>query len=215
MSEALLSIRGLKKSYNWRKILSVKTIAAHRGTCVLLRGANGSGKTTLLKIIAGLLRPDSVMTWKFNGLSQKPSQHGIRSVAYLHQTPYMFIGSVRDNISFAARYAGESATVVEAALKKSELVDVAGASAQELSGGMQQRLAMARIWAAQAKLYLLDEPTAYMDSDSVTFTQALITNMLQQGATVIVAAHDDIGNFPFTETWELQDSDVLSRSHNS
>ena len=203
----LLTVRGVHKSFGTHRVLAVNNLALGRGECALLRGDNGSGKTTLLKILAGLLPADGTEAWFFNGVRCRPTRHGIGGVVYLHQTPYMLAGSVRSNVHFAARCAGAAAARGDEALHWAGLAAQSGVLAHHLSGGMQRRLALARVWAAQPLLCLLDEPTAHLDDQGVALAHELVAALKYRGGSAIVAAHHG-EDFCADVEWFLHNGEV-------
>ena len=195
----MLSIRGVHKSFDGRQVLAVENFSVARGGRALLYGINGSGKTTLLKILAGLL-PAGVAEWQFADRRQRTTRHGIAGAVLLHQTPYMFAASVRDNVAVA----GGGAARVDAALTWAGLAAAAGQAARSLSGGMRQRVSLARAWAAQPQLCLLDEPLAHLDAAGAALVAALVAELQQQGAAVVIAAPSPTGQVPHDVSWQLR-----------
>lgn len=165
------------------------------GGLIALVGESGAGKSTLLHAIAGLHAPDGGRIL-LDGRDLPPAQRR-SGMALLTQRPYLFPGSLRDNLLLGAPQAtpaqvddvlaatGLAATV--AALPQG-LDTVLGERGSGLSGGQAQRLALARAVLKDARLLLLDEPTAGLDaSQERAFLQAL--QALRTGRTVLVATH--------------------------
>ena len=194
----MLSARHLRKSYNARQVLAIDEFTVDSGECALVCGANGSGKTTILKILAGLLLPDSVEAWRFNGQDCRPSVGGIKGVMLLHQMPYMLSASARSNVAMAG---GDT----DAAMAWAGLTDMAKMAAPLLSGGLRQRLSLARAYAARPKLCLLDEPQAHLDADGAKLAADLIRVLCAEKSAVVVATPDDNGYFMARTTWHLRD----------
>ncbi len=142
------------------------TIKDEEYVCVL--GPTGSGKTTLLKLIAGIVRPDSGEIYIDDELVNKlPPQE--RNVAYVPQQYALFPHlSVIDNVAFGPLSKGfskeEAYKVSMQMLEMTRLDHRANSFPHELSGGMQQRLALARGLASGAKILLLDEPLGALDA---------------------------------------------------
>ena len=151
------------------------------GQITRLRGPNGSGKSTLLRVIAGRLRP--------------------AAGAILCQAPRLFIGhadalasarSGRDNLSDWARLNGFGATAdhISASLEMMSATGFADIPARQLSRGQRRRLALARLLLGPPNaLWLLDEPSAGLDSSASTRLDDLISRHLDGGGMVIAATH--------------------------
>ncbi|GJE15995.1 ATP-binding cassette domain-containing protein [Methylobacterium marchantiae] len=151
-------------------------------------GANGAGKSVLLRLIDGLLVPTS-------GTIRIGASAGSRpGTAFVFQRPGMVRASVAANVSLALAPlgldAGERRERVRAALDHVGLGDRAGAPATRLSGGEQQRLALARAWARKPDLLLLDEPTANLDPASAQAIEELVASMARAGTKVVLVSHN-------------------------
>jgi tungstate transport system ATP-binding protein len=159
------------------------------GVTVVL-GPNGAGKTLLLRVLHGLLRPDAgEVSW--NGLhprAARPRQ------GMVFQRPIMLRRSVAANIRFALRARGVARALrserVATALELADLQDLARTPARRLSGGEQQRLAIARAWVARPAVLFLDEPTASLDPRGVRTIETLIARVRAAGTRVILTTHD-------------------------
>ncbi len=164
-----------------------------------LVGMNGSGKSTLLKSIVGTVRPDSG-TDRIGGESPAAARRSGR-VAYVPQSEevdWTFPLSVRD-VVMTGRYGHLALTrrprrhdhdVVEAALARVELEDLAGRQIGQLSGGQRKRAFVARGIAQEATTLLLDEPFAGVDKRSELLVTRLLRQLAGEGRTVLVSTHD-------------------------
>jgi tungstate transport system ATP-binding protein len=191
-----LSYSRLEKHYGQHHVLSIGCLVMLPGRIVHLTGRNGAGKTTLLKILAGLEPPDScsvtldsrTLTW------QAVRRRLRREVVYLHQQPYMFDDTVAGNLSYGLRVTGvpraRRRRVLSGVLERMDLAYAAQRNARTLSGGEQQRLALARAWLLSPRVLLLDEPTANMDSDFRRQTWELLQHMLRDDLAIVVSSHE-------------------------
>lgn len=190
----LLSFSGIHKCYESRVILESANLKLARGECHLLLGENGAGKSTLLRIMAGLLRPDAGRVCSESGnLHWKQVRKQLREkVMYLHQTPYLFDGSVLQNLRYAANSINkhQRKSCIEGVLAWSGLTDLAKSPAQQLSGGEKQRLALARAKLRQTPILLLDEPSANLDQESREKTIGLLGSLKEEGICLLIACHD-------------------------
>lgn len=170
------------------------SLTVRSGEFVSLVGRSGSGKSTLLRLIAGLLSPSSGQVLVDGRKVDGPPA----SARYVFQDygeslfPWL---SARDNVAFGARSAGDDRkTALRTADHYLELVGLQAASARypwELSGGMQQRLAIARALASRPQLLLMDEPFGAVDALSRARLQDLILSLWADlDLTVILVTHD-------------------------
>jgi tungstate transport system ATP-binding protein len=117
-----------------------------------------------------------------------------RRIAFVHQHPYVFDGSVRDNLAFGLRAARMNGEQVDD--KAGEGAAWAGIAhlrerrAGSLSAGEKQRLALARAHVLDPDVYLLDEPTANLDEDGRRIVVRLIEAIAREGKTLVIACHD-------------------------
>jgi len=164
-------------------------IAPARRTVVM--GANGAGKSLLLRLLHGLIAPTSGdVLWKGRPLDAA----GRRAQAMVFQRPVMLRRSVRANLDFALRVHGVRGAArrerERRALALARLEDLAGRPARVLSGGEQQRLAVARALACEPELLFLDEPTASLDPASTQAIESLIREAHAVGVTIVMVTHD-------------------------
>lgn len=193
MADLLFSIRNLEFSYEDHPVLSVDHLELQEGHVHVLVGPNGSGKTTLLKLMDGLLKP-SAGTILFRGRPLSAGAEAKGSV-YVHQRPYLFSGSVRDNIAYGLKIRGVGGDELDKKVSRAlESVGLSGFEKRrsgKLSGGEAQRTAIARALTLTPEVLLLDEPTAGVDRDSVLRLEEIISSIRRDyGTTVIVSTHD-------------------------
>ncbi len=184
----------LSKSWNRKPLIESVNITATRGQFSVLCGENGSGKTTLLKIMTGLVRPDhcQITLYEKKFSWTRARTHLIQHTLYLHQTPYMFSGSVYRNLTLSINKNGRSTTQgkhIEEVLEMAELDHLKHESAKTLSGGQQQRVALARASLNESPFLFLDEPTANMDTDSVNRALDFMRELKQRGTSILVCTH--------------------------
>jgi len=163
------------------------TLAA--GAPTVLVGPNGSGKTTLLRLAMGLLRPSrGRVTW--GGRIDAASTR--RAIVF--QRPVMLRRSAAGNIRYALKAARVARS--ESAARTAELLALVALSAlgdrpaRKLSGGEQQRLALARALAKEPQVLFLDEPTASLDPAASKAVEDVIRAVTARGIKVVMATHD-------------------------
>jgi tungstate transport system ATP-binding protein len=168
-------------------ILSDISLDICPGKPMLLLGPNGSGKTTLLKLAMELLMP-SAGRLTFAGRLQ-----GVGSRrAIVFQKPVMLRRSVAANVSFALAAASRSPkpAVVEHLLGQVGLAGFERRPARRLSGGEQQRLALARALARDPEVLFLDEPTASLDPAGTKGVEDIILRVARAGVKIVMSTHD-------------------------
>jgi len=165
-------------------------IAAHEFVCVL--GPSGCGKSTLLKIIAGYEDPTEGEA-KFQGKPIKgPDWH--RGVVFQSPTLYPWL-SVKDNVSFGPKVRGlnkkETDQISNQFLDQIDLLKDKDKAIFELSGGMRQRVALARVLANRPEMILMDEPLGALDALTRLNMQKLIRDLwIENKNTVLMITHD-------------------------
>ena len=155
----------------------------------MLIGPNGSGKTTLLRAAMGLIKPTrGRITWA--GIDSMPPLR--RAIVF--QRPTMLRRSVAANVKYAL--VNGSAPRTEWSSRVAELLSLVGMSglgerpARRLSGGEQQRLALARALARDPELLFLDEPTASLDPAATKAIEDVVRAVVARGIKVVMSTHD-------------------------
>ena len=152
------------------------------GAPTVLLGPNGSGKSTLLRLAMGLVAPTSGrITWGGRG---EPGER----LAMMFQRPVMLRRSAAANVAYALP--ARDATRVAALLKQVGLTDLADRPARKLSGGEQQRLALARALARDPEILFLDEPTASLDPAATKSVEDIVRAVAASGVKIVMATHD-------------------------
>jgi putative ABC transport system ATP-binding protein len=203
------------------------SMAAERGEFIALLGASGSGKSTLLNLIAGLDRPQSgaIVVDGQDLATMSPeqlAQYRRHTVGMVFQSfnlvPTM---TLYENVELPMRFAEvrrkERRSRVTEALQRVGLADRVGHRPSELSGGEQQRAALARALVNQPKLLLADEPTGNLDSKTGTEIMNLITELNKSLAmTVIMVTHERALADRYADRMIfLADGKVLGETRNS
>jgi tungstate transport system ATP-binding protein len=192
----VIEVSGLVKSWSGRPVLRIPRLVLDAGSSYVLSGENGAGKSTLLRILAGL-EPAQLERFAFEGtpmqLDRLPAQVR-RQIGFVHQHPYMFSSSALANVEYGLRVRGMSrngqARLAHEALTWAGMAELARSPAQRLSGGEQQRVALARVKVLSPRVYLLDEPTANLDADGRRRVIELIAQLASADKVVVIACHD-------------------------
>jgi lipoprotein-releasing system ATP-binding protein len=206
MNESLLSARGLIKTYVIGKrtleVLRGVDVEIARGDFVALRGASGTGKSTLLHLIGGLDTPNAGEIF-FAGQNVSKFSEGELANFRNHQVGFVFQAyhlfpelTALENVCLPARVARiATGTVAKRAtelLVRVGLQDRLDHKPSELSGGEQQRVAVARALVNEPELLLADEPTGNLDSHTGgEIMELLKTLQAEKRTTLIIATHDE------------------------
>jgi phospholipid/cholesterol/gamma-HCH transport system ATP-binding protein len=201
MSETVIELRDVAKSFGSNHVLNSVSMAIERGETVALLGASGSGKSVTLKTINRLIQPDSgeveVLGVEITGMSETELIPIRRRTSYLFQGGALFDSmNVFDNVAFPIREHRSMAPdelrarVIEL-LEMVRLEDVDQLDPSELSGGMRKRVAVARALALEPEIMLYDEPTTGLDPVTSEAIAELIVD-LGRGleVTSVVVTHD-------------------------
>jgi tungstate transport system ATP-binding protein len=161
-------------------------IPPHRLLVVL--GPNGAGKSLLLRLCHGLIAPtEGRVAWA-------DPDRAARAQAMVFQRPVLLRRPALGNLTHALGLRGMSRAAARArageALERFGLAALAARPARLLSGGEQQRLAMARAWALRPELLFLDEPAAQLDPAATRAIEAMIGAFRAEGVTVVMTTHD-------------------------
>ncbi|UJW75419.1 heme ABC exporter ATP-binding protein CcmA [Rhizobium sp. SL42] len=166
------------------------------GEALVLTGRNGSGKSTLLRVVAGLLRPETGQAeCQISGDGEmRPA--GEFSHYLGHRNGMKRELTVHENLDFWRRYlgdvGGESMSVQDAAMTVG-LADITHLPYGYLSAGQQRRFAMARLLVAHRPIWILDEPTAALDSRADEMFEGLVRRHRGAGGIVLAATHQPLG----------------------
>ena len=185
-----LRVRGLSYAAGGKQILDQVSFELGGVSRTVILGPNGAGKSVLLKLCHGLLRPAAgEVRWAGQAPDDARRRQGM-----VFQRPVLLRRSVAGNLLHALGVRGVSrarrAGLVADALQAAGLGDKARQSARTLSGGEQQRLAIARAWVLKPDVLLLDEPTANLDPEATRAIEELILAFEAAGTCVIMTTHD-------------------------
>jgi sulfonate transport system ATP-binding protein len=184
----LLAVRAVSKRYDARTVLERVTFALGRGEIVSLVGPSGCGKSTLLRVLAGLDR-DFDGELLLDGAAQRgPSPR----VGVIFQEPRLLPWlSVADNVAFSAGPRQGNDPRVARLLDEVGLTGTGAALPKQLSGGMAQRVALARGLFSQPDLLLLDEPFSAVDAMTRMRLQDLLLSLTRaHGTAALIVTHD-------------------------
>ena len=200
MSETLLKIENLKKSFGNLEVLKGVSTEIRKGEVVVMIGPSGGGKSTFLRCM-NLLEQPTEGRIVFNGIdivsASESTKNRVRSemgMVFQHFNLFPHL-SILDNITLAPRLVRKTPRA-DAEKKAMELLsrvglaDKAAAYPQQLSGGQKQRVAIVRSLAMEPKVMLFDEPTSALDPEMVGEVLDVMKDLARNGMTMVVVTHE-------------------------
>ncbi|MEO5881352.1 MAG: phosphate ABC transporter ATP-binding protein [Caldimonas sp.] len=181
---SLVTVRDASVSFGQVRALRGATLDIHAGEVVAVIGANGSGKTTLLRLLHGVVAHSG------------SRRAAAATQAMVFQRPFLLRLSVWNNLRVALWLAhrrmpaAQRRDRAEQALRRVGLGPMRDRPARSLSGGEQQRLALARGWAVEPAILYLDEPTANLDPSAKKEVEALLAGFAAEGMTLVMSTHN-------------------------
>ena len=193
-----LSGTGLSCVRGGQLVFSGLSFEVVSGQALALTGQNGAGKTTLLRVIAGLLAHTEGKLQLAGGETEASVSEQVHYVG--HQDALKPSLSVAENLKFWAAFLGKKSTV-NAGLEAVGLSGLADLPAGYLSAGQRRRLGLARLVCVERPIWLLDEPTAALDTASQEKLGELMRGHLANGGMIVAATH---GPLPISNAAELR-----------
>jgi tungstate transport system ATP-binding protein len=182
-----LRLEGVSFAAGGRTIIPRLDLTLEAGASTIILGANGAGKSVLMRLMHGLLAPSTGrVVWSTEGPRRRQ--------AMVFQRPVMLRRSALANVVYALDAAGvpvgQQVRLAREALQEVGLSHVAGRAARVLSGGEQQRLALARAWALHPEVLFLDEPTANLDPGATREIESVIKAFDVAGTKIVMSTHN-------------------------
>jgi cell division transport system ATP-binding protein len=199
-SPAVIEFRGVTKTYPPGDAgLRDATFSVHRGEFVFLVGSTGSGKSTLMRLLIKELEPDAgtirVAGRDLAAIDRRKVPHYRRNLGVVFQDFKLLPNrTVYDNVAYALQVTGHSRREIRA--KVPDILRLTGLATKlhnmpdQLSGGEQQRVSVARAFVNHPPLLLADEPTGNLDPETSIGIMQLLYRINRTGTTVVVATHD-------------------------
>jgi tungstate transport system ATP-binding protein len=182
-----VSAQGLRFAAGGVEIIRGLDLTLEAGAPSFILGPNGAGKSVLLRLLHGLLQPTGgTLRWSLPEVTARSRQ------AMVFQRPVLLRRSVVDNATYPLKLAGvkQPEEAARAALDRVGLGALARRPARLLSGGEQQRLALARAWALAPEVLFLDEPTAALDPAATRQVEEIVAAIAAGGTKVVMTTHD-------------------------
>lgn len=195
----MIEFRDVSKHYENHTALRSVTFSVQKGELVFITGPSGSGKTTLLKLIYRAEKPDegriSVAQWNVDRIKETDVPLLRRSIGVVFQD-FRLLGNMKvfENVALSLRIRGQNDRDLKArvfdALKIVNLRHRADSFPDTLSGGEQQRIAIARAIVSEPSIILADEPTGNVDPETSMGIMNTFKDINARGATILVASHN-------------------------
>jgi len=183
-----LRVEGVCFEAGGKRLIETVSFELQAATRSVILGPNGAGKSLLLRLCHGLIRPSA------GKIAWAAPQGAAQRQAMVFQRPVLLRRSVAANVAYPLRLRGVPARGwaprVEEALARAGLSAQAKQAARSLSGGEQQRLAIARAWVMKPQVLFLDEPTANLDPAATRAIETLILDVQASGAKIVMTTHD-------------------------
>lgn len=213
----MIQIHNMNKSFGNKIIFKDFNLEVKSGEFIGIFGKSGQGKTTLLNIIGTLENQDSGIV-KINGRDTQSNK--IKRILLRNEIGFIFQNyalidneSVNDNLEIALKYKkmnkNKKKEAIFSVLNEVNLTDYGKEKVYTLSGGEQQRVAIARLILKDPSLILADEPTGSLDSDNRDIIVSLFQKLHQQGKTIIVVTHDKALSYLFSRSIQLSREERL------
>jgi tungstate transport system ATP-binding protein len=188
-----LLLEGVTYAVAGRTLVDCISLAIEAGPRTVILGPNGAGKSLLLRLCHGLIPPSAGrIVWHGAGAAVEGSLRQRQAMVF--QRPVLLRRSASANVDYALGLRGLARAVrrerVAEALDRVGLAALAGRPARILSGGEQQRLALARAWALRPEILFLDEPTASLDPAATRAVEQIIDAFHAAGTKIVMTTHD-------------------------
>ena len=170
------------------RLLTGVDLTVAQGSYTTILGANGAGKSTLLRILHGLLAPTrGSIRWGTHDARPQGQAMVFQRAVLLRRSA---AANVRYALALAGVNGGEADARISDALEGVGMSALSNRSARVLSGGEQQRLALARAWALRPEVLFLDEPTASLDPKATRAVEDIARTIHRRGTTIVMATHN-------------------------
>ncbi len=180
----------------YKDILAIDDLKIELGKVTCITGPSGSGKSTFLRLINKLISPDSgIIALNGENIASIDSVSYRRKVPMLSQSPVTFPGTIRDNLLIGRKFQGKETLNDDkliAALKAVSLDEPLDKDIENLSGGEQQRVSIARLMLLDSEVYLLDEPSSALDDLTEDFViKSMVDIARDENKTIIYVTHSN------------------------
>lgn len=190
----MIEILSVNKQFINKKIFTDFSLRIEDSEFVVFAGNSGCGKTTLLNMIGGLEKPDSgsiVVDGQDIYKSKKKEEYYLNKIGFLFQNfALVENATIRENLEIVQKK-GRSGISVEEVLQQVGLLQDIDTEVYKLSGGEQQRVALARLMFKKCDIILADEPTGSLDIENAKMVINFLHKLNEQGKTIVLVTHDE------------------------
>lgn len=190
----MIKIENLCKGFYDKILFDDFNLTIESGDYVTISGESGCGKTTLLNMIGGLEKPDDgeINVFDINIVKRKNLQkYFAQTVGFVFQNFALVDDkTVMENLNLVRKKNRSDMSIMQA-LEKVGLEDKADSKVYTLSGGEQQRIALARLMIKKCKLILADEPTGSLDKKNTDIVMKILKQLNDEGKTIVLVTHDE------------------------
>lgn len=190
----MIEISNINKQFFNKKIFTNFSLKIETGEFVVFAGNSGCGKTTLLNMIGGLEKPDSgsiIVDGQDIYKRKKKEEYYLNKIGFLFQNfALVESATIRENLEIVQKK-GRSGVAVEEVLSEVGLLQDIDTEVYKLSGGEQQRVALARLMFKKCDIILADEPTGSLDVENANRVMNFLHKLNEAGKTVILVTHDE------------------------
>ncbi|MFD1910838.1 ATP-binding cassette domain-containing protein [Halodurantibacterium flavum] len=183
-----LALKDVGYAVGGKPLLSGLTLRIEAGRRLIVMGANGAGKSLFLRLCHGLIDPTAGRRIWASGEARAEAQ------AMVFQRPVLLRRSVAANLDYPLALKGMASAArheaVARTLDRFGLTPLADRPARLLSGGEQQRLALARAWAMRPQVLFLDEPCSALDPSATRIIEEMVAQFSEEGITIVMSTHN-------------------------
>ena len=189
----ILQAQHLTRTVKGKTIVNDVSFDVKAGELLAIVGPSGAGKSSLLRLLNRLDEPSSgTVLIEGKDYREAPTREVRRRIGMVMQRPFVFPGTVAENLRFGPQQQGRTLSdeEIEQLLRDVGLTGYAAEDVGHLSGGEAQRVCFARALANQPSVLLLDEPTSALDEGAKLEVEAVISKISEQGVTSVLVTHD-------------------------